>query len=153
MARIPKRQPAQPRMHDTLKHFDLNLLRVFDALLVARSVSGAALRLNLSQPATSAALGRMRTALSDPLLVRSGNRMRATALAEELHPRVERILEDVRDALGATAKFDPGVTPRRFRIGANDYASAALLAPLVQRLHAAAPHAALEVISCDTAPE
>ena len=153
MKQIPKRSPAQRQQSVNLEQFDLNLLRVFDALLVTRSVSGAALRLGLSQPATSAALGRMRDALHDLILVRRGNRMQATALAEELHPRVERILGDISEALGATAKFEPATTTRRFRIGANDYASAALLAPLSQRLLASAPHAALEVFACDTAPE
>jgi DNA-binding transcriptional LysR family regulator len=133
--------------------FDLNLLRVFDTLLKERSVSGASLRLGLSQPATSAALARIREGLRDPVLVRHGNRMMPTPLAEELHSRVARILEDVDDALGLVAKFDAATTKRRFRIGANDYASAALLAPLAQRLQLSAPHATLEVVSCDTAPE
>jgi DNA-binding transcriptional LysR family regulator len=153
MRRIPKTPAAPRRPGVDLAYFDLNLLRTLDALLVTRSVSGAALRLGLSQPATSAALARVRAALHDLILVRRGNRMQPTALAEELHPRVERILREIGETLGATATFAPATTTRRFRIGANDHASAVLLAPLTQRVLAAAPHAALEVIACDTAPE
>ncbi|MGH8187311.1 MAG: LysR family transcriptional regulator, partial [Steroidobacteraceae bacterium] len=131
----------------------MNLLRVFDALLATRSVSRAAQMLGLSQPATSAALARLREHLEDPILVRTGNVMTATAVADELRPRVSRILEDVRDALLAAATFEPARTKRRFRIGANDYATQVLLAPLAERLRAAAPRAVLEILPCDIAPE
>jgi DNA-binding transcriptional LysR family regulator len=84
--------------------------------------------------------------------VRSGNQMTATAVAEELRPRIARILEDVRDALIAAATFEPAITKRRFRIGANDYASQVLLAPLARRLREEAPHAILEILPCDLSP-
>jgi DNA-binding transcriptional LysR family regulator len=136
-----------------LEIFDLNLLRVLDALLAARSVSGAARQLDLSQPATSAALSRLRAALRDPVLVRNGNRMVATPLAEELRPRITRILGDIGDALSAAAAFDPVTTERHFRIGANDYAALVLLAPLAQRLRRLAPRATLEILPYDNEPE
>jgi DNA-binding transcriptional LysR family regulator len=153
MPRMPK--PHGTRDHEavSLASFDLNLLRALDALLVARSVSGAARRLDLSQPATSAALARLREILHDPLLVRSGNRMVATPLAEELQPRLARILEDIGTALSAAAKFDPATTERHFRIGANDYATLALLAPLAQQLRQVAPRATLEILPFDTAQD
>jgi DNA-binding transcriptional LysR family regulator len=153
MPQIPRRSAA--RHHDgvNLESFDLNLLRALDALLVARSVSGAARRLELSQPATSAALARLRDALHDPVLVRNGNQMVATPLAEELRPRIARILEDIGDALSTAAKFDPVTTERRFRIGANDYAALVLLVPLVQQLRHLAPRATLEILPCDRAPD
>src|SRR5262245_9382270 len=141
-------------MHDVgvdLRSFDLNLLRVLDALLITRSVSGAARRMNLSQPATSAALARLRQGLRDPLLVRTGNRMMPTPLAEELRHKVARVLEDVDSALGAVARFDPATTLRRFRIGANDYTSAVILAPLAARLQKLAPRAVLEIIPVEVA--
>ncbi len=145
------RRRGAPRHHErvSLESFDLNLLRVLDALLAARSVSGAARRLDLSQPATSAALSRLRDALRDPLLVRNGNRMLPTPLAEELRPRLARILEDIGQALSAAAEFDPATTERRFRIGANDYAALVLLTPLAERLRLAAPRATLEMLPCD----
>src|SRR5262245_61018940 len=99
------RESAIPKAFD-LRSFDLNLLRVFDALLITRSVSAAAQRLRLSQPATSAALARLRANFGDPLLVRKGNRMSATPLAEGLRPRIARILEDIESAIGSAAPFD-----------------------------------------------
>lgn len=136
-----------------LHSFDLNLLRVLDALLITHSVSGAARRLELSQPATSAALSRLRAALNDPLLVRAGNRMTPTPLAEELRQQVARILEDVDRALTAVARFDPATTRRRFRIGANDYASAVLLVPLATRVREAAPGATIEILPMERSPD
>jgi len=149
MAQIPKRSTTCHDAGVSIESFDLNLLRVLDALLVARSVSGAARRLGLSQPATSAALSRLRKALQDPVLVRDGNRMVATPLAEQLRPRLVRILEDIGDALSAAATFDSVTTERRFRIGANDYAALVLLAPLAERLRKLAPRATLEILPFD----
>jgi DNA-binding transcriptional LysR family regulator len=153
MAQIRRRKAIRHDDDVSLESFDLNLLRVLDALLVTRSVSGAARQLDLSQPATSAALARLREALHDPLLVRIGNRMLATPLAEELRPRLTRIIEDIAEALSSAAQFDPATTGRRFRIGANDYATLVLLAPLAQRLRQVAPRATLEILPCDTTPD
>lgn len=133
--------------------FDLNLLRVLDALVATQSVSGAARRLGLSQPATSTALGRLRQTLRDPLLVRDGNRMAPTPLARELGPRLARVLDDLSRAMVAAEKFTPGTTQRRFRVGATDYVTLVLLAPLVARLRRAAPHATLEILPLDDAAE
>jgi len=88
------------------------------------------LRLSRCLPATSAALARLRTALNDPLLVREGNHMLPTPLAEELRPRLARALEEIGLALSAATEFDPATTQRGFRVGANDYATLVLLAPL-----------------------
>jgi DNA-binding transcriptional LysR family regulator len=149
MARMRKRAAARDHREMNLESFDLNLLRVLDALLVARSVSGAARRLDLSQPATSAALARLRQTLGDPLLVRSGNQMVATPLADELRPRITRVLEDIGSALNAAATFEPATTQRRFCIGANDYAGLVLLVPLAERVRKLAPRATLEILPCD----
>lgn len=128
-----------------LDRFDLNLLRVLDALLNEGQVSAAARRLGLSQPAVSSALARLRKALGDPLLTRAGNGMRLTPLALELQPRVHRALDDLRAALSAATAFDPRTTRRVFRIGADDYSTVVLLAPLVAHLRREAPHAGLEI--------
>jgi DNA-binding transcriptional LysR family regulator len=128
-----------------LEHFDLNLLRVLDALLAERQVSAAARRLGLSQPAVSSALTRLRKALQDPLLARSGNRMKLTPLAVDLQPRVARALDEIGLALNAAIVFDPRTTRRVFRVGADDYASLVLLAPLAARISTEAPHAVLEI--------
>jgi DNA-binding transcriptional LysR family regulator len=129
-----------------LRTFDLNLLRVLDTLLDEPQVSSAARRLNLSQPATSAALTRLRDAFADPLLVRVGNRMALTALAEELRPRVRRVVAEIEQTLAAPASFNPATSERSFRIAANDYAVTAVLSPLLEQLQRTAPRIAIEVL-------
>jgi DNA-binding transcriptional LysR family regulator len=153
MRRIPKRIVTSGPDKASLASFDLNLLRVFDALLAARSVSGAAARLGLSQPATSAALSRLRKSLDDPVLIRSGNQMIATPLAVGLSPQVARILENIGDTLRKTTTFDPATSLRRFRVGANDYTTLVLLAPLARRLQQIAPRVTLEIMPLDKAPD
>ena len=129
-----------------LRTLDLNLLRVLDVLLSELQVSAAARRLNLSQPATSAALARLRRALDDPLLVRVGNQMTPTPRAEELRPKVRQVLADIEQALCQRAEFDPAVSDRTFRLAANDHAVTAVLSPLAQRLRRLSPRATLEIL-------
>jgi DNA-binding transcriptional LysR family regulator len=129
-----------------MRTFDLNLLRLLDALLSERQVSSAARRLNLSQPAMSSGLARLRAALADPLLVRSGNRMLPTPAAVALQPRVRAILAEIDATLQAPAVFDPARSDRSFRILANDYAATVLLAPLAHAIVQQAPNARLEIL-------
>ncbi|MEM8974256.1 MAG: LysR family transcriptional regulator [Pseudomonadota bacterium] len=86
---------------------DLNLLRALDALILERSVSRAAERVDLSQPAMSNALRRLRSLLDDQLLVRSGNQMVPTPRALEIQPVVRSALDELSNALFGTADFDP----------------------------------------------
>jgi DNA-binding transcriptional LysR family regulator len=132
-----------------LRTFDLNLLRALDALLTEPQVSAAARRLNLSQPATSAALARLRTALSDQLLTRSGNQMLLTPLAVSLRPQVRRILSDIEQTLRDASSFDAALSERCFRVAANDYATVVALAPLVERIRLHAPRIVVEVVPLD----
>lgn len=129
-----------------IRSFDLNLLRALDALLSESHVSAAARKLNLSQPATSAALSRLRAALGDPLLVREGRSMILTHLARDLQPRVRRLLEEIEQTLKPARRFDPANSERRFRIAANDYAALVVLAPLAARLQGTAPRTAIEIL-------
>src|SRR5260221_819750 len=76
-----------------ISNFDLNLLRVFDAMMAERNVTRAAQRVFLSQPAVSHALARLRKEIGDPLFVRAGREMIPTARATELGPAVERFLD------------------------------------------------------------
>src|SRR5689334_24450365 len=73
---------------------DLNLLRVFDALLREGSVTAAAERLHLSIPATSRALARLRRAMGDPILVRAGRGLAPTPFALRIAPRVRSLLDE-----------------------------------------------------------
>jgi DNA-binding transcriptional LysR family regulator len=129
-----------------LRTFDLNLLRVLDVLFEEPQVSAAARRLSLSQPATSAALKRLRDALGDPLLVRGGHQMVPTPLAERLRPKVRRLIADIEETLRTPESFNPAHSERSFRIAANDYAVIALVCPLLRQLQRCAPRITVEIL-------
>ena len=127
------------------KGLDLNLLVALEALLETRSVSLAAGRLNLSQPAMSAALSRLREYFGDQLLVVSGKRMYPTAYAEVLAPQLKDCLFHLGALISNSTVFDPGASHRTFRILGSDYVTAAALVPLVARLAEEAPGVRLDI--------
>ncbi|MAF86625.1 MAG: LysR family transcriptional regulator, partial [Pseudomonas sp.] len=94
-------------------NFDLNLLRVLDALLREQNVSRAAERLALSQPAVSNALNRLRELLDDPLLVRVGRRMQPTPRALALEAPIRSALRQLEQSLSAGESFVPGESRQR----------------------------------------
>lgn len=124
--------------------FDLNLLRVLDAVLGEQSVTRAARRLHLSQPAVSHSLRKLRQAFDDPLIERVGRRMRVTAEGRRLQSEVAEILRRVRATIGPT-DFVPATTERRFALGVPDPVAIRVLPRLLASLRAAAPMAQLEV--------
>lgn len=128
-----------------LKGLDLNLLVALDVLLEERSVSRAAERLFVSQPAASAALGRLRDYFKDDILVLHGKRMIPTSYAESLQPEVRRILARVDGMISMSAEFDPLRSERVFRFMASDYITTVLLIPLASELERAAPGVRLDV--------
>ncbi len=121
------------------KRLDLNLLVVLDALLRERSVTRAARELNISQPAMSAALARLREYFNDDILVAHGKRMVPTAHAQNLAPMVARALGDIETLILTAAVFDPATSQRTFRICASDYVTVVLLQPLLAELEKIAP--------------
>ena len=127
-----------------LNSLDLNLLRVFEALLEERSVTRAAQKLGLTQSAVSHALNRLRYALGDELFVRAPDGMRATPHAAEIAPGVLRGFRQLQAAL-EPADFDPKTSKRRFTIDAGTYASAVMLPEVVARLRAEAPGVELRI--------
>ncbi|MBN9232849.1 MULTISPECIES: LysR family transcriptional regulator [Phyllobacteriaceae] len=129
-----------------IRGIDLNLLTALDALLAEPSVSGAARRQGLSQPAMSATLARLRELLNDPILVRRGNRMVATPRAEQLRPRVRALLDQIVQTLETEARFEAATSTRRFRILANEYAAAVLMVPLMQRIRDVSAGMVLQVL-------
>jgi DNA-binding transcriptional LysR family regulator len=94
--------------------FDLNLLRVFDALIDTGSVARAAVRLHLSAPATSRALGRLRVAMDDPILVRAGQSLVPTPFALRSAPRVRALLDAAAELRSDAASDDPRNWQRTF---------------------------------------
>lgn len=119
--------------------FDLNLLLVFEAMDKARSVSGAARQLGLSQPATSAALSRLRRTLGDELFTYAGGAMQPTPLARRLAPGIHATLDGLRGTLDAERHFDPATTRACFTLGVTDYASAVIAPQLFAGLACEAP--------------
>ncbi|MGO3057236.1 LysR family transcriptional regulator [Halomonas sp. AOP43-A1-21] len=104
-----------------LRHFDLNLLRVFEMLMRERHVTRAAEKLHLSQPALSHALKRLRESLDDPLLVRTENGMQPTPRALALLPVVQQALAMLQEGLAPPASFAPASSSRRFTLATTDY--------------------------------
>lgn len=134
-------------MHEIdLARFDLNLLTVFEALLIERHVGRAAARLHLTQSATSHALGRLRMALGDPLFVRHPKGVEPTQRALTLAPTLCEVLGQTRGIFAPIAPFDPASLKRTFQIGATDHAVLTVLAPLVGRLRDTAPNVDLRVL-------
>lgn len=125
---------------------DLNLLLAFQILMEERSVTRAARRMNLSQPAMSAALDRLRNYFQDELLIAQGKQMFPTVHAESLIGPVRQFLADLDALLINTARFDPATTHRSFRIVASDYITASVIGPLTQRLADEAPGVKLEIM-------
>src|SRR4051812_4555036 len=101
------------------ERLDLNLLVAFDALIEDRSVSMAAKRLFLSQPALSGALNRLRDFFGDELLVPSGRQMIPTPKAEELRGPVREALMLIRSRITTPSTFDPATADRLFSLAAS----------------------------------
>lgn len=123
---------------------DLNLLRVFDAVLRERNVTAAAARLDLTQPAASNALARLRAVFGDPLFVRTPAGMVPTPLARDLDEPVRQALALVAVALARSAGFDPATSRRVFRFHMSDLGEISFLPPLVERARRLAPAVHLE---------
>lgn len=131
--------------------FDLNLLRIFDALVREGSVSSAANRLGLSQPAVSNALNRLRNLLGDPLFVRTRRGMEPTAFALRLCSPVQDGLAQIRAGLSQAVTFDPATSDATFTLLMNDVGAAGFLPPVLQRLTKVAPGINLHVYERDHA--
>ncbi|MGK3203885.1 LysR family transcriptional regulator [Amycolatopsis sp. MEPSY49] len=124
---------------------DLNLLRVFDALLREGSVTAAAERLHLSIPAASRALGRLRRAMGDPILVRAGRGMAPTPFALRTAPRVRSLLEEAASLVNVD--FSVAGLERTFTIRINDGVAATLATAAVEATAAVAPGITLRFVA------
>lgn len=123
---------------------DLNLLRVFDVVMQERSLTKAAERLNVTQPAVSNAIRRLKDALKDDLFVRAGQGIEPTARAMELWSAVHQALLDLGDAIEPES-FNPALSEQVFHLGMIDATAARLLPPLAQIQAEEAPHIRLHV--------
>jgi DNA-binding transcriptional LysR family regulator len=126
---------------------DLNLLLHFDALMSRRSVSRAAEELEISQPAMSAALSRLRRLFNDPILVREGGVWSPTPKAEDLHIAFRPMLDLWRHASLPRIEFDPATSHRTLTLFATDYVQFTVLSRVMGRLTQAAPGIELRVLA------
>jgi DNA-binding transcriptional LysR family regulator len=127
---------------------DLNLIRPLCALLEERHVSHAAERCNVTQPAMSRMLERLRETFQDELLVRSGRRYERTPRGEQLLAEMRDVLDRV-DAAVSGGRFEPERCDATFRIATTDYLSAVMIPQLLADLEARAPLATLELHMSD----
>ncbi|MDE2441545.1 MAG: LysR family transcriptional regulator [Betaproteobacteria bacterium] len=125
---------------------DLNLIVALDAVLEEASVTKAAERLNLTQPALSSALARLREYFGDELLVQVGRRMVPTPYAQSLRPLAARMLREAQLLVASSSGFDPATSKRRFRISASDYIVTVLITPLMARFATIAPGVGLDIV-------
>lgn len=132
------------------EELDLNLLRVFDALLDTGSVSAAATRLHLSAPATSRALGRLRRAMNDQILVRAGRGLVPTPFAQQSAAKVKALLAAAAELRVDPADSDPRTWRRTFAVRINDGLSPVLAPRLTHRISAEAPDVLLRFVAQDS---
>lgn len=118
----------------SVEHLDLDLLRLFEALLAERHVTRAAARVGLTQSAASNALRRLRVAFEDDLFQRTPHGMEPTALARELAEPVGTALDALRAAAALKRPFDPAGAVEDFVVGMSDYAEFVLAPPLAAAL-------------------
>jgi len=131
------------------RKIDLNLLIAFAVLFREQSVSLAADKLHLGQPAVSGSLARLREMFDDPLFIRSGHRMQPTARATELHTELMPLLEQLQSTLFQQAEFNPAHAKATVTIGMTDWVEMWLMPRLVPALREHAPGVRLNVVGSD----
>jgi DNA-binding transcriptional LysR family regulator len=129
-----------------INDLDLNLLRLFDAVFRAGSVSRAAEQLDLTQPAASQGLTRLRALLHDPLFTRAAGGVRPTPKAQRLAQPVRSALATIEQALGESQGFEPAQSGRTFRIHMSDIGEGRFLPELMTALREQAPGVRIETI-------
>lgn len=123
-----------------IRRIDLNLLKIFDALLQERSVTGAGARLGLAQSSISHALGRLRAILGDPVFVRGSHGMQPTSAAIRLSGPVSQALASLQSALDDGISFNPSSSRRVFNVLMTDIVELMFLPRLAAHLQSVAPH-------------
>ncbi len=152
------RPPARPEpaAHDAdapdglrVQDLDLNLLKTFRAVYEERHVGRAGLRLGVTQPSVSYALGRLRLMFRDALFVRTGTGVEPTPRAQRLALSVDKALAILQDVLDEGSRFAPDSTQRVFRLHMSDFAASAFLPTLLAAFDRRAPGAVIETLHVD----
>ncbi|HXW09340.1 MAG TPA: LysR family transcriptional regulator [Steroidobacteraceae bacterium] len=126
-----------------LSRIDLNLLVVFDTVYTEGGITAAGRKLNLSQPAVSHALGRLRELFGEPLFERQGRGIAPTPLARSIAGPVREALAAVERTLGEAGRFEPGTSDRSFRLGLREALEPSVLPRLAHAFAAAGPRLSL----------
>jgi DNA-binding transcriptional LysR family regulator len=129
-----------------LSRIDLNLLVVLEAIIAEGGVSRAAARLNLTQPAVSHALARLRELFDDPLFVREGRNLAPTALTKRLIEPLRQSLQALGALIEKGASFDPARSETAFTVSMRDPMEVLILPPMMQRLGRLAPRIDLRTV-------
>ncbi|RZI44400.1 LysR family transcriptional regulator [Herbaspirillum sp. HC18] len=129
---------------------DLNLLRVFDAVMTEQNLTRAANRLAMTQPAVSNALRRLRDALNDDLLIRTAHGVKPTPRAENLWPAVRRALSELEEAIAPEQNFDIANAQNTFRMAMADATAALWLPALVRSIEREAPKLTIRMVPLTT---
>jgi DNA-binding transcriptional LysR family regulator len=129
---------------------DLNLLRVFDAVMTEQNLTRAAVRLAMTQPAVSNALKRLRDALGDDLLIRTAHGVKPTPRAETLWPAVRTALAGLEEAVAPDQAFDPADANNTFRLAMSDATAALWLPSLVRKIESEAPGIQVRMVPLTT---
>lgn len=132
-----------------ISRVDLNLFIVFEAIYAEGSVTRASLKLNLTQPAISHALGRLRVMFDDPLFVRQGHLMVSTPLSRSIIEPVRQSLRGFEVTLNKLNRFDPATTEKEFTLALRDVLESTVLPPLMVALEQAAPQAKVAAVQVD----
>lgn len=130
-----------------ISKIDLNLLIYLDVLLREKNVTRAASQLNITQPAMSNGLKRLRTLFNDPILVRTSDGMVPTERARTLAPSIRKILLELEETLQGEEEFNEKSSTRVFRIMASDYAASTLLPKLLKLLNRVAPSITIDIMT------
>lgn len=128
---------------------DLRLLEAFEAIYVEKSLTNAALKLSMTQPAVSQALTKMRAHFGDPLFVRTAGGMEPTPRAKELFLSIGVILREARVSLVARPVFDPATSGREFVIATTDLGAAAILPRLIDAVRERSPGTRILSVNSD----
>lgn len=130
-----------------MDQFDLNLMRIFDALWRHRHLGKAAEELSLSQPALSHALKRLREQVGDVLFVKAHAGMQPSARAVDIAPVIQDMLAGIRERILVTPQFDPGSSKRTFTIAMSDIGELTFLPRLLRHLAGVAPRVSVKTVS------
>jgi DNA-binding transcriptional LysR family regulator len=132
-----------------ISRVDLNLFIVFAAIYDEGSVTRASQKLNLTQPAISHALGRLRQLFDDPLFERQGHAMVSTPLARSIIEPVRLSLRGFEVTLNKLDRFDPAASRKQFNLALRDVLESSVLPPLMKRVTEMAPHVDIAAIQAD----